>query len=301
MPPAAIQQVPLDRVTQTIYARIHAAMTPMRMQRARLHDSAALLADTVGKFRDTLPALDLSSYNTMRDQLAQLVNTLHGAIHVPLSAATRSLGAQLIDHDLPRLAAIAVKLNEDDAPKFFAAIKKPDSPFETFAAEATQKTTLRKSDVDAAIQQIVEVRLDEFIRRVKEDTAKWLSNPHSDATQHKGRTPLRSRVHRKVAKPIVTFSDGFKTVNCARWPQSESRQRKREATTILQRLYENWRDKNQHLPTSTVLKGGSAERIEKALDKHRYPRAFSLLDIRLDNKTGAKTIRLSDEYDYESI
>ena len=39
MTPAAMQQVPLDRVTQTIYARIHAAMTPLRKQLAALQES----------------------------------------------------------------------------------------------------------------------------------------------------------------------------------------------------------------------------------------------------------------------
>ena len=175
MPPAAIQQVPLDRVTQTIYARIHAAMKPLRDEMARVQETGELLAGVFGKFRESLPALDLSAYNAMREQLAQVADALHEAVQVPFSTSTRTLAAQLIDHDLPRLAAIAVKLNEEDAPKFFAAINYTDSTFETFAVDAKQKTTIRKADLETAIQNIVSKRVTDLERLVKEDTAKWLA------------------------------------------------------------------------------------------------------------------------------
>jgi hypothetical protein len=170
-----LQQVPLDRVTQTIYARIHAAMKPLRDEVVRVQESGQLLAVAFGKFRESLPALDLSSYNALREHLAAVAEALQEAVLVPFSLPTRGLAAQLIDHDLPRLAAIAVKLNEEEAPKFFAAINYTDSAFETFAVDAKQKTTIRKADFDAAIDQIVNRRLIEIVRLIKEDTAKWLA------------------------------------------------------------------------------------------------------------------------------
>jgi hypothetical protein len=87
---------------------------------------------------------------------------------------TRRLAAQLIDHDLPRLAAIAVKLNEEEAPKFFAAFNEKSSSFETFAVDAKQKTTIRKVEFEAAIENIVNRRLAEMAVLIKEDTGKWL-------------------------------------------------------------------------------------------------------------------------------
>ncbi|MDD5677881.1 MAG: hypothetical protein PHW60_07810 [Kiritimatiellae bacterium] len=175
MTPAAIQQVPLDRVTQTIYARIYAAMAPLREEMERVQDSAAILMGTFAKFRESLPVLDATAYVAMREQLSVVSQSLQMALKVPLSMPTRNLAAQLVLHDLPRLAAIAVKLNEEEAPKFFAAINYTDSKFETFAVDAKQKTTIRKADLETAIQNIVSKRVADLERLVKEDTAKWFA------------------------------------------------------------------------------------------------------------------------------
>ena len=171
-----MQQVPLDRVTQTIYARIHAAMTPLRKQLVVVQETGEIIASAFIKFQESLPPLDLAAYNVMREQLGEVADALHEAGRRPLSQETRALAAQLVDHDLPRLAAIAVKLNQEDAPKFFAAFNYTDSTFETFAVDAKQKTTIRKADFDAAVDQIVNRRLSEIARIIKADTAQWLAS-----------------------------------------------------------------------------------------------------------------------------
>lgn len=103
-------------------------------------------------------------------------------------------------------------------------------------------------------------------------------------------------------KPRVTFSNGFKTVNCTSWTQSESRARAREQVNILRALYQNYQtNKNRWLPLGKLLKGGSADRLDKALDSGKYPQTYQLLDVRTDNKTGLRFVRLSDAYEYESV
>lgn len=111
MTPLPIQQVPLDRVTQAIYARIYAAMAPLRKEMEKVQDSAAILTGVFAKFWESLPILDAPAYVAMREQLAVVSQDLQAALKVPFSMPTRILAAQLVFHDLPRLAAIAVKLN----------------------------------------------------------------------------------------------------------------------------------------------------------------------------------------------
>lgn len=174
-PRQQIQQVPLDRATQLIYAQIHAAMAPLRAELAKGEETSQLLAGVFTKFQESLPTIESAAYKAMRKQLAQISHTLQQAVHIPLSFPTRILASQLLDHDLPRLASIAMKLNEEEAPIFFAAINYTDSTFEAFAVDAKQKTTIRKADLEAAIQNIVSKRMVDFKRHVKEDTAKWLA------------------------------------------------------------------------------------------------------------------------------
>ena len=50
----------------------------------------------------------------------------------------------------------------------------------------------------------------------------------------------------------------------------------------------------------TLLKGGSSDRLDKALDSKKFPQTFALLDIHTDNATGQRTVCLLNEYDYES-
>jgi hypothetical protein len=169
------QQIPLDRVTQTIYARIHAAMAPACQKIAGTERNAGLLADVFENFKDSLPALELSAYNTMRKRLGALAATLGQAGKVVFSVPARAMAMQLVEHDLPRLAAIATKLNEEEAPKFFAALRTPDSAFGHFAIDAKKKTTIRKGDFDNAIDQIVNRRLAQMAKLIKQDTAEWLA------------------------------------------------------------------------------------------------------------------------------
>lgn len=102
-------------------------------------------------------------------------------------------------------------------------------------------------------------------------------------------------------KPLVTFSKGFKTVNCTTWTQSESRQRAREQINILRALYENTKKRgNPPIPMDVLLKGGTSDRLDKALDSKKYPQTFGLLIIHTDNGSGQRTVCLSNEFDYES-
>ncbi|HNQ90206.1 MAG TPA: hypothetical protein PKM73_16440 [Verrucomicrobiota bacterium] len=169
-----IEQVPLDRVTQTIFARIHAAMAPVRQEIGKTDRSGELLAEVFANFRESLPNLELCGYNAMREQLGALVGMLRQAGTVVLSAATRAVATQLVEQDLPRLAAIATKLNEEEAPKFFATLRTPDSAFGHFAIDAKKKTTIRRPDFDAAIDRIVSRRMGEMAQLIKQDMAQWL-------------------------------------------------------------------------------------------------------------------------------
>ncbi len=102
-------------------------------------------------FRDALPSLDLPAYNATRGQLGEVGGVLGRLGKAPFSGGARVLAAQLAGHDLPRLAAIATKLNEEEAPKFFAAFRGPDSAFGHFAVDAKKKTTIKRADFDAAV------------------------------------------------------------------------------------------------------------------------------------------------------
>lgn len=102
------------------------------------------------------------------------------------------------------------------------------------------------------------------------------------------------------AKPIVTFSSDFLTVNCNVWKKSESRERKRQANTMLRKLYKNYKRGNKPIPVGKILKGISTERIEKLLNKTRYPQTFSLICQKTEEKTGKRTISLSDDYEYRA-
>lgn len=102
------------------------------------------------------------------------------------------------------------------------------------------------------------------------------------------------------AKPIVTFSSDFLTVNCNVWKKSESRERKRQANTMLRKLYKNYKRGNKPIPVEKILKGISTERIEKLLNKTRYPQTFSLICQKTEEKTGKRTISLSDDYEYRA-
>lgn len=103
-------------------------------------------------------------------------------------------------------------------------------------------------------------------------------------------------------KPLVTFSDDFKTVNCTAWSKSESRERSRAADKIIRRLYENWRDnKNTPLSQQDLLVDIESDRLEKILNANkRFPQMWSLIRREFDNKTGNRSVCLNDEYEYRA-
>ena len=171
-----LEQVPLDRVTQTIYARIHAAVAPQCEEIARGDEGADVVEGLFATFQEALPGLELPGYNAMRGLLAEVAAALHGMGRAPFSSRARALAVQLAGHDLPRVAAIATKLNEEEAPKFFAAFRGPDSAFGHFAIDAKKRTTIGRAEFDAAIEGIVNRRLKEAALLIKEDTAAWFAS-----------------------------------------------------------------------------------------------------------------------------
>ncbi len=103
----------------------------------------------------------------------------------------------------------------------------------------------------------------------------------------------------KQKRPVVTFSNNFMTVNCANWPQSESRVRARQAQNILRSLFENWRDhRNEPMSLDVLLRDVKTERLDQALSSLAYPRAWSLIREAVAEGTGRRTFWLADSYDY---
>jgi len=124
--------------------------------------------------------------------------------------------------------------------------------------------------------------------------------PEIDATEQTKIEPPAATVK---AKPIVTFSNDFLAVNCTAWKKSESRERVRQATTVLRKLYENYTRGNKPMSVAKIMKGISTERIDKLLGKSRYPQTFSLICQKTDEKPGEQKkqkIWLSDNYEYHA-
>ena len=175
--PNIVQQVPLDRVTQALYAKIHTAMEPVRRELAESQTATSRWVSVFAEFRDSLPELNLPAYHEMRSALGALSDLFARAVGAPLAAQTCLLAFQVIEHDLPRVAAIAAKLNEEDAPKFFSAMAK-DRPGMTLAyfetPEVQPRTRIKKADFDHAISTILKKRFDDLEHLVRQDTVNWL-------------------------------------------------------------------------------------------------------------------------------
>ena len=170
-----LEQVPLDRVTQRIFARIHATVAPQCEEIAEGRSGAEVVAGLFTMFRHQLPSLDSLAYSAVRGQLGKLAAALGQLRHAPLSAATRALAGQLAGQDLPRLAAIATKLSEEEELKHFAASRETNLACGESALAARKKTTIRRADFEAAIDRIVSKRLQEMAQLIKQDTAEWFA------------------------------------------------------------------------------------------------------------------------------
>jgi len=178
-----IQQIPLDRVTQALYAKIYAEMEPVRRALSETVTVSHEFASVLAQFCAALPPLKLSAYAQMQEDLTVLADLFERAVKVPLSEATRMLAIQIVAHDLPRVAAIATKLNEEDAPKFFAAIskKEPDAALRYFSTPDVQsKTQIRRADFETVLATVVNARFEEAARMVREDMAQWLTSQGAD-------------------------------------------------------------------------------------------------------------------------
>ena len=85
----------------------------------------------------------------------------------------------MLEHDIPRIAAIAVKLNEPEAPKFFAAITegKPERFITSFQTpDVKPKTRITKTDLQKAMSGFVRSRLEEAERLINEDFGTFLES-----------------------------------------------------------------------------------------------------------------------------
>ena len=176
--PQPLEQVPLDRVTQALYAKIYATMEPVRLAVAESRLITDEWTGVLGKFHESLPSLDVKAYVDFRLELGTLTELFGRAVRVPLSEATRALCVQILFHDLPRVAAIATKLNEEESPKFFAAISNedPELAFRNFqTADVRAKSHVKKCDLEQALVTIVNDRIHEAQRLVLEDLQKWLA------------------------------------------------------------------------------------------------------------------------------
>jgi|GEM_PF-5373951 len=101
-------------------------------------------------------------------------------------------------------------------------------------------------------------------------------------------------------KPLVIFSENFKRVNCAEWLNAESRMRNRQALAILRRLFENWEKGNKPIPFAKLRPDKIIDRLGKELDAQKYPQTFALIVRETHEKTGERTARLSDDYEYKA-
>lgn len=172
--PHSLPQIPLDRVTQALYAKIFAAMETVRRGLAEAHTATEAWVAVFAEFRDSLPELDLPAYHDLRSELGCVAAAFARGVDAPLRPETHRLALQIVEHDLPRVAAIAAKLNEEDAPKFFSAVSKdrPKMPLAYFETpEVKPRTRIRRADFDRAISTILHTRMEALDRLVREDTA----------------------------------------------------------------------------------------------------------------------------------
>lgn len=102
---------------------------------------------------------------------------------------------------------------------------------------------------------------------------------------------------RVISLPLVMFSEKFKSVTCTNWqPTQENRERAREATGMLRKLYENWTNGNGPMAIAGLLHNRAKASLEAYLDPGGYPQTWKLLDI----DSSKKTVRLSSAYRYEA-
>jgi len=175
---APIPQVPLDRVTQVLYSKIHAAMAEDIRELSLSDTLSSRWAFVVSEFQSSLPKLKVEAYSTFLTGLGTLSELFKKAADTPLSFATKNILLQFIEHDLPRIAAIAVKLNEPEAPKFFSAITegKAERFITSFQTpDIKPKTKISKNDLNTALSGIVKSRCEEAQRLIQKDLNDWLT------------------------------------------------------------------------------------------------------------------------------
>ncbi len=113
--------------------------------------------------------------------------------------------------------------------------------------------------------------------------------------------PVRKQQKPDARKPVVKFSDKFLTVYCESWPTSERRKRIRQAPRIWRELFENWKKGNKPMLVDDLVKKTFTDRLDKVMSSTEYPRQWELIIIEANEKTGKRTVKLSEEYKYIAI
>jgi len=213
--PRHLAQVPLDRATQALYAKIYAAMDPLRRSLSNTPLVSESWAGALRSFHESLPGLSGKVYADFRAELARLVEVFGEAVDAPMSTAARDLCSQIVCHDLPRVAALATKLNEAEAPKFFATISKDESDASVrhfMTPDIAGVARVKKSDLENALATIVNTRMQEAERLVRGDLQRWLAAKGVDGPELVVAEERAQYVFRKAGSSwqvIFEGGDGF--------------------------------------------------------------------------------------------
>ena len=103
--PRHLAQVPLDRATQALYAKIYAAMDPLRRSLSNTPLVSESWAGALRSFHESLPGLSGKVYADFRAELARLVEV--AAFQTKLKSSGHNPAKELNDRLLARMAATA--------------------------------------------------------------------------------------------------------------------------------------------------------------------------------------------------
>jgi hypothetical protein len=230
---------------------------------------ACRYAAMLGNIPETEPALERGQ------PYSQEIARLSSSTAAPSSAMPKELEAKL---------DVLVAAQQSSTTELKAHIDNAAAPIATAAQQTAESIARVEPQIirTAKVSKILEQKLDSVLHSLPK---------------------LPSRVLRSIKNTMknkVIFSDDFKTVNCSAWKKSESRGRIRQATDIIRRLYENWRD-NDNTPISAqcLLEAVDTDRLEKILNPEKqYPLMWSLICQRVNEKTGIREVWLSEDYTY---
>ena len=109
------QPTPLDRETKKLFARIYSEMTPLRQQESRIQGHSRLVGFLFKKTLDYLKSLGLPSIKPVQELMSHAAEELEGTDDILLPQPTCLLATQLMNQNLPRLLAIATRMEQAGA------------------------------------------------------------------------------------------------------------------------------------------------------------------------------------------